>query len=374
MGGCHLSAPAEGRRGPARSGKPPEPSSPRRSRAGWLGLLVAVLALAGGFAAGLRTLAEPGGSDPDPATLSAGATSVTAATRPPATRPPRFGPSQGRPFAARSPWNTPIPANPVLDGRGAAIAGYLGSGRPYTAFANLYRFGIPVYDAGPSNRRRAVRCTKPWGTCGLARQAVPIPAGARPSQGSDAAMIVLDWSGRRAYEFWQARRHGAGWVASWGEVVDLDGDGTGSGATGAGVPTLAGLVRTYEIEHGRIDHALVFSTDNACRAVHRRPATKTDGTSTRPDCIPQGARVQLDPSIDVDAIPGMTSGERAVARALQVYGAYCRDSGGARMAFAFQDPAGGPDPYPGAGLSHDYDDMPHIPWSRLRVLRRWDGR
>jgi hypothetical protein len=187
-------------------------------------------------------------------------------------------------------------------------------------------------------------------------------------------MIVVDWSRHEGYEFWQARRDRAGWIASWGEVVDLDGDGTGTGATGARVPTLAGVVRTYEIERGRIDHALVFSSDNACRTVYRHPASKTDGTSDRSDCIPQGARVQLDPSIDVDAIPGLTFGERAVARALQVYGAYCRDSGGARMAFIFQDPAGGPDPYPQAGLAHDYDHMPHIPWSKLRVLRRWDGR
>jgi hypothetical protein len=44
------------------------------------------------------------------------------------------------------------------------------------------------------------------------------------------------------------------------------------------------------------------------------------------------------------------------------------------MAFIFENPIGEQDPYPAAGLRWDYDNMPHIPWHRLRVLQRWDGR
>ena len=144
--------------------------------------------------------------------------------------------------------------------------------------------------------------------------------------------------------------------------------------TGAGVSRLAGVVRIAEVERGEIRHPLVFSTDIACSGAHRFPASKTDGLSDDPACIPQGARVQLDPDLDVDALEGLTAAERMVARALQRYGAYAIDNGGARMAYSFERPSGEDDPYPSVGLDRDYRRMDEIPWERLRVLRSWDGR
>src|SRR3712207_7342544 len=52
----------------------------------------------------------------------------------------------------------------------------------------------------------------------------------------------------------------------------------------------------------------------------------------------RSARVQLDPSIDVSALPDLSHAERTVARALQVHGAYNIDVGGATMAFIFEMP------------------------------------
>jgi hypothetical protein len=277
-----------------------------------------------------------------------------------------------RPFAASSPWNVPVPAAPVLDPRTGIVVAHLAS-RP--AIADLYEYGFPVYTASISTPRYPVDCTKPWGTCGLERQPVPVPLGARPSTGTDAAMVVIDPGTGQEFDFWQARRTSTGgWGASWGAVSDLAGDGRTDGATGPGLPVLGGLVRTAEITNGVIDHALAFSTDAACRSVFRYPAWKTDGASTRTDCVPEGARLQLDPSINVKAIPGITPAEVAVARAMQVYGAYVRDNGGATMAFGFESPTTGVDPYPAAGLRWDYAAMPHVPWQRMRLLRSWDGR
>lgn len=281
-----------------------------------------------------------------------------------------FGPSSGRPFADDSAWNAAIVQSPVIDSASPAVAVYLGSdGR---AYADIYEYGDPTYNAWASTPRYRINCTEPWGICPLEQQMVPVPNGATPAPGSDGAMVVIDWPNRTAYDFWQARKTTTGWTASWGGVTNIDGDGRG-GATGAGLSVLAGLIRTYEIRQGHIDHALVFATDNACRNTMRFPATKTDGVSTRSDCIPEGARVQLDPSINVEQIPGITPGEKAVARALQIYGAYARDNGGAKMAFAFENPAGEVDPYPSAGFAWDYYDMPHVPWKHLRLLRSWNG-
>ncbi|MBW3601745.1 MAG: hypothetical protein KY434_03470 [Actinobacteria bacterium] len=280
-----------------------------------------------------------------------------------------------RPFSADSPWNARIPADPVLDPGTERMAGYLARNGP--GVAALSEFGVPVYAAGASTPRYPVACRAPWGVCDLARQPVPVPDGARPAPGSDAAMVVVDWAERRSYEFWEAERlPGGGWTAGWGGVVDVEGDGHAPGGTlptGAGVSRLAGVVRAFELERGRIPHALVFSTDNACWGGHRYPATKTDGTSGRPDCIPEGARVQLDPRVDVAALSGVSPAERMVAVALQRHGAYAIDNGGAAMAIVFETPRGARGAYARAGLSHDYQALAGIPWRRLRVLRRWDG-
>ena len=280
-------------------------------------------------------------------------------------------PGGGRPFAVSSPWNVPIPANPVLDPNSTAMAGYLGS--EGKAYADLYEYGNPVWEATSSTPAYNVTCTEEWGTCQLSAAPIPIPASAGASSGSDGSMVVIDWSTRTGYDFWRARKTSSGWSAAWGTVFSIDGMGTEGGATGAGVPLLAGIIRTYEIEQGYIDHALAFATDNACEGVLRYPASKTDGSSSQSDCTPEGARVQLNPSIDVDAIPGITPAERMIAHALQTYGAYAGNNGGAKMAFSFQNPVGEKNPYPAAGLAWDYYDMPHIPWNQLRVLETWNG-
>jgi hypothetical protein len=295
----------------------------------------------------------------------------TAAVRPLQPLDASFAPGSGRPFASSSPFNVSIPSEPRLDDNSDAMVHNLAVAGQVVA--QVYQDTPPVYDADASTPRYPVTCTKPWGTCGLALQPVPIPDGAVPSPGSDHNMVVVDFDARRAYEFWQARHVNGQWTASWGYVSDIDGEGTG-GAVGAGVSRLAGIIRTYEVRAGEIDHALVSAIGNACEAMFRYPATQTDGWSSASDCIPEGARIQLDPTVDVDTLPEITPAEKMVGRALQVYGTYVIDNGGAGagMSIQFENPSGEPDPYPAVGLS-DYWNMPHIPWQRLRVLATWNG-
>jgi hypothetical protein len=278
-----------------------------------------------------------------------------------------------RPFRDSSAFNRPIPSSPVIDPRSRSIVSYLSSGTS-PAVANIGAYGVPVFDASASTPRATVTCWEDWGTCALERTSVPIPTRARPSSGSDGAMVVIDWSARKVYEFYRARRVSpTQWTTAWGGVVAFDGAGTPGQAVGSGISRLAGVVRGFEMLDHAIPHALVFSTDNACRSGPRYPASKSDGHSTRDDCIPEGARIQLDPAIDVNRIPGITRAERTIARALQRYGAYAIDNGGAKMAFIFEVPEGGTNPYCEVGLCRDYQSLSHIPWSRLRVLRSWTG-
>lgn len=285
--------------------------------------------------------------------------------------------STTRPFAATSPFNSLVKAAPQLDPNSTAMVAR--ASRDGQVYANLYAYGIPVYSATTSTPRYSITCAMEgtWGHCPLSDRPMPIPTGAQPSTGTDGAMVVVEPDGSIG-EYWQAARSGSGWTASWGAVNATSGSGWGGASTGAGASRLGGVVRVSEISAGLIDHALVVQTDTACAGVFRAPALKTDGDSARSDCLPEGARLQLDPAIDVTRIAGITPGEKAVARALQRYGAYVIDRGGAPLSMSFERAPDATSSSPGsayaaAGLSWDYYGMPHIPWSRLRVLKTWQG-
>lgn len=289
------------------------------------------------------------------------------------------------PFSATSPFNVTVPASASTDVDSAAMVKALT--RSGAGVANLYAYSVPVYTATADTPRRTVTCTETsWGTCPFAGRDVPVPDDARASAGDDGAMVVVDESAGLVYEFWQASRSGSGasatWSTSWGAVVALTGSGwlpAGStGATASGASRLGGVVRVSEIKAGMIPHALSLQTSLACTDEYRAPATKTDGQSTASDCIPEGARVQLDPDLDLSTLK-LTRAERAVAVALQRYGAYVVDRGGAQISVSFQLAADATASSPGAvyktaGMAHDYAALDGIPWSKLRVLRSWNGR
>lgn len=285
-----------------------------------------------------------------------------------------YGPGTGRPFGAA--WlNQPIPANPTLDPNSAAVINNISVG---AHIANLFAFGIPVYFADASTPVVSVSCREPWGTCPFTSARVPVNA--KPHTGSDHAMVVVDLTNMNSYEFWDAAKvSSTSWSMGWGAVSpDVINGPAAPGGTGADLSRLAMLILEREIAAGEIPHALGFSSSYTCRAL-RYPATHSDGDGTGSGCIVYGSRVQLDPSINVDAIPNITPGEKAIAKALQRYGAYAMDSGGAPMAFAFElspsATASAPisPTFRNAGFQWDYADMPHIPWNRLRVLSDWNG-
>lgn len=299
-------------------------------------------------------------------------------------------PSWEHPFSDESLFNSPVSLDHPVDAKSREIVGLLAD--PSAVHVAIFdEFGASVYRADPSTPRHKVKITNEpgWGINSLSQSAVPIPDNAVPSPGSDGKLIVIDEEQRKVFDLWQARKVNGRWTASWGGVYSLDGTGSSPNpvyvapphqraqpairATGSGISTLAGLVRRQEVLSGSINHALVFATDVACGPAQdgpfRFPATTTDGVVTDGPCIPQGTRIQLDPALNLDSIKGMSPIQKALARALQQYGAFCTDNGGARMSIAFERPkTGDAAAYRRAGLEYDSMLLASIPWGRLRVL------
>ncbi|KAA0110876.1 hypothetical protein [Mycolicibacterium sp. P1-5] len=274
------------------------------------------------------------------------------------------------PFGSDSSWRQPIPPKPVIDSNSAAMIAAIQSER--ALHANLVEFGIPIYRVHGDKPGRAVECTGgDWGDCPFGDMSVPIPSDAVPNSGSDGAMVIVDESSSKVYEFWRAAKHGDRWSSEWGAVNSLTGSGWGGSSTGSGASRLAGVIRVDEVAAGKISHALALQTSNAC-TTFRPPAIKADGTSRRPDCIPEGARLQLDPGVDLHSL-GLSKGVLAVATAMQRYGGYVVDVGGAPLSASFEldrSAAAGTlgKVYQDAGFRWDYDAMERVPWDKLRVL------
>ena len=281
----------------------------------------------------------------------------------------------------------PIVANPVIAANSAAWVSYLSASNTQHV-ADLYEYGVALVQATASTPRYDVTFTKSWGSDPFGSDTVAIPVGLNVAPGSDKAIAILDPITGKAYGLWQASYDSTTnrWTASWGGMTDLNGNGVdqSGSATGTNIARYAGVITTAEFSasvagNTGVNHALFISSDIA-GALFTGPATKSDGANiagvTTP--IPEGTRIQLDPSIDVDAIPGISAAEKVIAKTLQTYGAYVGDQGGARMAFSFELVPDATSTNPGAvytdaGLDWDYYDMTDIPWSKLRVLANWDG-
>lgn len=299
-------------------------------------------------------------------------------------------------FRGEGPITTPIDDSWVLHPDSDAVAALL-SEEGTNQIVNTESFAVPVVESDPDEPLLPLAITRSevddWGTNDLSTiDGLRVPEGTRAAPGSDGKLVVIDRENDRVLDMFQAVRTDTGWEATWGGVYPLSGNGASrypvyegqgpngrefplpiSRATGSGLSSLAGLLTVADMAAGEIDHALVFATDRACGPENLgpffSPATTTDGWVTDQTCMPEGARVQLDPSIDLTSLD-LTRAEFAVARALQVYGAFCIDNGGSRMGFIAELPPddAGVQVYRDAGLEGDYSLLEGVPWDQLRVL------
>lgn len=315
------------------------------------------------------------------------------------TTPPPPPPGNALPtdaiFAPTSFWYQPIPANVALHANSAnftaefqrQIKAYYGNvGIATDAYAS------PVYI--PAAGTPMVTVT-PW-SCGsntwidpsLKAQwaAVPIPASAQQSAGTDGEMSVYSPATNQLWEFWQTRKVNGQWQACWGGRMDNvktnPGIWSGSyGTTATGLPFLGGQVTAEELKRGEIRHAIgIALVDLENANVISWPAQRSDGYNpgNAPNRIPEGLRFRLDPTVNVDALPLHPVG-KIIAKAAQKYGFVVWDHSG-MIAMRMQNPLsyttqGQPDPYPALfNGTPTYSLLNGMPWNRLQFLPKDYGK
>jgi hypothetical protein len=302
-----------------------------------------------------------------------------------ASTPPASG--TWRPFNDQSPWNTLIADSPPLAPDSAALIADFRQSSQYgqNLDINIARFSIPLFYAQPGTATVDVVCD--LGGLGFkgndgadAHAQVPIPSGAAPDPESDHHLLIVDRAKNLEWGMWNVVNERGRFSCGVGATADLSGDGlrpykpsnptwyTSHGARACGFPLIAGLIRTEEIDAGRIEHALVVAYPHIRAGFYMTPAstaqTRIGDDSIKTRGIPCGGRIQLDPKLDLDSLKLSRSG-RIVAEALQRYGAFVGDYSGAISLYAENSPAAQAH---WKGVLDTYEFSNKLDLSKFRVL------
>ncbi len=187
------------------------------------------------------------------------------------------------------------------------------------------------------------------------------------------------------WEFWGLAKVGKGWRASWGGAMQDVSTSQGAygpeawqgatacwGASASSLSIAGGFITLEDLEKGTINHALAISVSNVRSGLFASPAQRTDGGSTEPTSLPEGAHLRLDPTLDLASLhlPRLTL---MMAEAAQRYGIFVRDIA-ANVAFYAEDPTPtGVNPYAGPHGYFEGQSPPNLlasfPWSHLQLLK-----
>ena len=279
------------------------------------------------------------------------------------------GSSAARWYSADSPFNQLIGADPAVDPSSAQMVETLVAGARYGFPVSAREWTTPVYHTTAATGKRTVSLTASWAPA-RSLAGVPIPANAEPDPSGDGHLTIMDAATGCEYDFWQARKTADGsWSASWANATQATGTGIYAGglaATASGFANGLGKIRPEELTAGEIPHALFFAFPHTKTGGPVWPATSSDGRSTLAGAIPEGARLQLDPALDLDSL-GLTAWQKTVARALQRYGMFLGDTGGTTALYAVNARSFAGTPYPWGDAA--YPSMPTALLRHMRVLR-----
>ena len=265
-------------------------------------------------------------------------------------------PGTWRPFSDDAVWNTPIPKNAKTHPDSRRLITFMNGFRDHIRLVR--RYGIPVWVVDASMVKKvkfySLRIFPTWDKDQnhVSDIGIPITDCMWPEPTEDSHICIIDKNRNVAWEMSSVRRK---WdihhtpSCSTLNVWNLKGRGVGDpfyhgwhwqcrGGRGSGFPLIAGLLRPEEVEVGEIRHALVFTFPKNRRAqdgsdIFLPPACRSDGQYIGKKYPIEGMRLQLDPSLtdaDLDAW-GLNNYGKILAKALQKYGMFLCDNGGAMI-------------------------------------------
>ena len=286
-----------------------------------------------------------------------------------------------------------MPADAPVDPSSAAVMGAFdelvaeeeqpGGGGPWITTTE---YSVPVYTVPGDQPAVAVQLVKyKSAALSAAWSAVPLPSDAQPAAGTDRPLVVWQPSTDRLWEFWQLGHEAGGWHASWGGAMEHVSSDSGVygpevwpgakplwGSSASSLSLVGGLISLEDLEKGQINHALSMAIPDVRAGVYASPAQRSDGRSTDPLSLPEGAHLRLDPNLDLASLhlPRLTL---MIAEAAQRYGIFIRDHGGV-VAFQAQDPIPtGTNPYTGPDGYFEGKSpkalLASFPWNHLELLK-----
>jgi hypothetical protein len=246
---------------------------------------------------------------------------------------------------------------------------------------NTVNYSAPLYivdSVAPSVRVSLWDCWKNgFRDAKLARDiaVVPIPAFAEASGGTDSEMAVYQTGTDTLWEFWKAQKVDGAWRACWGGRMPNVSSSSGIwrhpyGAAGTGLPFFAGQIQIQELQRGEINHVMGIALVRGLKGRFSWPANRSDGRAATG--IPEGMRLRLDPSIDVDSLK-LHPIARAIAKAAQTYGFVVWDMAGS-VSLRAENPKpytlqGKPNPYVKLfNGTPTYAVMNGFPWDRMQFM------
>jgi hypothetical protein len=317
------------------------------------------------------------------ATPTASPTPMPTGDVPVARRPPLF--------AASSVWRQRLADDAELDPASDTLVKTLRDTVAQTQAWIGWRGTTPLYVVPASQPTVPVMLDNPtlWWRAPLqqAFTAVPIPANAIPAEGNDGHLTVWQPSTNKLWELFRARRLDDGWHAAWGGAMKNTSASPGYynaeswpglsddhwGATATSLPVIAGTMLIDELNAGTIPHALALNIPWAKPNVYSWPAQRTDGRSTDPNAIPEGAHFRLDPQLDISKL-NLPPVVRMMATAAQRYGIIVRDQTGSAVGFFAENTTQfGLNPY--TATDGMYGGTPanvllrSFPWESLKLVK-----
>lgn len=245
-----------------------------------------------------------------------------------------------RAFEETSYWNTSLPANAPIDPKSAGFIAYLQS----KSSTNYVYVGGTDCSGAWGNAVYWPQATDPLYEVTSTRYPLPaqfsslrIPRGVQPTLDADAEMILIDVPDGYVADVWEAEYDSKtdAWTAGGGAIYYTGSNGLhgklpesdDSRNTGhRGFPPSSMMTRWDEIQAGSIDHVLRLSVPSPADS-HVFPMIDSDGSGTDPNAPPEGARVRLKTTVDLDSM-GLTSAQYALAKAAQDYGFVIGDGSG----------------------------------------------